>query len=80
MSMKWISVTPNITRNDICILQMLFYEFDRMQVILNRIISINYQFYTVLINQVLVFFFHEAYNYINFFNPHFMKLFNDALD
>ena len=30
MAMKWISVTPNVTRNNVSILQVFFYKFDRM--------------------------------------------------
>ena len=30
MAMEWISVTPNITRNNVSILQVFFYKFDRM--------------------------------------------------
>ena len=78
--MEGVSVTPNITRNNVRILQMFFYKFDRMQIVFCRIIGINYEFYTILINQILVFFFHETYNHIDFFNPHFMKLLDDTFD
>mgnify|MGYP005919169831 CR=1 FL=1 len=80
MSMEWISVTPNITRNNVSIFQMFLYKFERMQIILFRIISINYKFYTIRINQILVFFFHKTYNHIDFFNSNFMKLLDDTLN
>ena len=80
MTMERISVTPNITRNNVSILQMFFYKFNRMQIVPCCIIGINYEFNTILINQILVFFFHETHNHIDFFNPHFMKLLNDTLD
>ena len=78
--MERVSVTPNITRNNVSILQVFFYKFDRMQIVLCRIIGINYEFYTILINQILVFLFHEAYNHIDFFNSHFMKLLDDTFN
>ena len=78
--MERVPVTPNITRNNVRILQMFFYKFDGMQIILCRIIGINYEFYTIRIHQILVFFFHEAYNNIDFLDSHFMKLFDDTFD
>ena len=78
--MERVSVTPNITRNNVRILQMFFYKFDGMQIVLCGIVGINYKFYSILVNQILIFFFHETYNYIDFFNPHLMKLLDDTFN
>ncbi len=51
-----------------------------MQIILFRITSINYKFYAILINQIFILFLHEAYNYINFLDCYFMKLFDNTFN
>ena len=80
MPMERVSVTPNIAWNDVRILQMLFYQPDRVQIVFRCVIRIDDQFHTVLVHEIFVFFLHEAYDYIDFFNPHFMKLPDGTFD
>ena len=80
MTVKRIAVTPDITRDNVRILQMLFYQFERMQIILCRIVRVDHQFYAVLIYQVFIFFLHETYNNVNFLNTYFVKLLDDSFN
>ena len=80
MTVKRIAVTPDITRDNVRILQMLFYQFERMQIILCRIVRVDHQFHAVLIYQVFIFFLHETYNNVDFMNPHFVKLLDDPFN
>lgn len=53
---------------------MLFYQSERMQIVLSGIVRVDHQFYAILIHQVFIFFLHETYNNVNFLNTYFVKL------
>ena len=80
MTVKRIAVTPDVARDDVRILQILFYQSEGVQIILGCIVRIDHQFYAVLIHQVFIFFLHETYNDIDFLNPHFVKLLDDSFN
>ena len=80
MTVKRIAVTPDVARDDVRILQMLFYQSERMQIVLCSIVRVNHQFYAVLIHQVFIFFLHETYNNVNFLNSHFTKLLDNTFN
>ena len=78
--MEWISVTPDVARNDIRIFQMLLNQFQRMKIILSCILRIYNQFNPIVINQVFILFFHKPNYYIDFLDSNFMKLLYDTLN